>query len=88
MTAKNIFRATLAALAVSAVVGCGSSNSSGNGSSGNGSSGSSKAATYVYVIQNPLSGGTGEVLAFAAGANGSTAPAVPSSPLPAWISSP
>jgi len=75
MTAKNIFRATLAALAVSAVVGCGSSNSSGNGSSGNGSSGSSKAATYVYVIQNPLSGGTGEVLAFAAGANGSTAPA-------------
>jgi sugar lactone lactonase YvrE len=84
LTSTNIFRAVLAALAVSAVVGCGSSNSSGSGSSGNGSSGSSNggssttataAATYVYTVQNPFYGGTGEVFAFTAGANGSGAPA-------------
>jgi hypothetical protein len=81
MTSKNIFRAVLAALAVSAAVGCGSSNSSSSGSGGSNSSGNgssitaANAATYVYAIQNPLGGGTGEVLAFAAGANGSIAPA-------------
>ena len=76
MTAKNIFRAVLAALAASAAVGCGSSNSNSSGSTGNGSSiTAAGAATYVYAIQNPSGGGTGEVLAFAAGANGSVAPA-------------
>jgi hypothetical protein len=71
-TPRNVFSCLAAALAVAAIVGCGGIPSAGNLFS-------STTVTiypgphYVYVIQDPPSG-TGQVLLFLQGANGSATP--------------
>ena len=74
VTSKNAFGSALAALLAWGVAGCGATPGIGTTTGGGGgTTPASGGATFVYVIQNPA-GGTGEILQFAAGANGSVAP--------------